>query len=343
MLRWIALLAAAGLAAASAQPPPDHDHDADHDGHDHAPAAGAAAPPAAAGDAHDGHDHEAGRPGDDHGDDHGAVHLGAREREEFGIEVAVAGPDTIETWLALPGEIRPNDDRLAHIVPRFSGIATEVRAHVGDHVREGEVLAIVEGDESLSPFEVRTMIGGTVIGKHISLGEAVSRDRDAFVIADLSTVWADLTVYPRDLARIRVGAPVRMFVGHEPTGTVERIRYVTPVVDEVTRTATARLVLPNPDGAWRPGMFVTGRVLTGRHAVPVAVPRTALHTHEARLVVFVEEDGAFRPRPVRPGREGTELVELAGGLSPGERYVIRGGFTIKAELGKESFGHGHAH
>lgn len=331
MIRWIALLAAAGLAAASAQPPADdhdgHDHDGhDHGGHAHEPAAGAA-----------------GGPHDEHEDEHDAVRLDAREREEFGIEVAVAGPDTIETWLALPGEIRPNDDRLAHIVPRFSGIATEVRAHIGDHVREGEVLAVVEGDESLSPFEVRTLIGGTVIGKHLSLGEAVSRDRDAFVIADLSTVWADLTVYPRDLAHIRVGAPVRMFVGHEATGTVERIRYVTPVVDEVTRTATARLVLPNPDGAWRPGMFVTGRVLTDRHAAAVAVPRTALHTHEERLVVFVEEDGAFHPRPVRVGREGAELVELAEGLAAGERYVIRGGFTIKAELGKESFGHGHAH
>lgn len=325
MLRWIALLLAAGLVAASAQPPPDHDDHGDHGDHE----------------GHEDHgDHDGNAPA---GDGHEVVRLGAREIEEFGIELAAAGPDTIDAWVALPGEVRPNADRLAHIVPRFSGIVTEVRANVGDRVREGQVLAIVESDESLAPFEVRTLIGGTVIGKHISLGEAVSRDRDTFVIADLSTVWADLTVYPRDLAHVRVGAPVHLYLGHEPAGTVERIRYVTPVVDEVTRTATARLELPNPDGAWRPGMFVTGRVLADRRVVPVAVPRTALHTHESRPVVFVEQDGAFRPRPVRLGREGADRVEIAEGLSAGERYVIRGGFTLKAELGKESFGDGHAH
>lgn len=301
--------------------------------------------PVSAQDRHDdeahghGTDEHAGEPG--HGPE--TVPLDARELAEFDIELATAGGGTIESWVPLPGEVRPNADQLAHIVPRYSGIVTDVHANIGDRVEKGRVLATVEGDESLAPFDVTTLIAGTVIEKHISLGEAVSRDRDTFVIADLSTVWIDLTVCQRDLDRIRVGQPVRMFVGHEPSPDAGRIGYVTPVVDEVTRTATARVVLPNPRGAWRPGMFVTGRVLVDRADVPLAVPRTALHTHDGGSVVFVATDDGFAPRAVHTARAGADLVEIADGLSPGERYVARGGFTLKAELEKGSFGHGHSH
>jgi membrane fusion protein, heavy metal efflux system len=337
MMRWIPATAALALAAlllaaappARAQDGDDHDHDShDHGSHDAPPA------PLAAGD-HDDHDHGA------HVE---RVVLGEAERAEFGIEMATAGPDTIETYLTVPGEVRANADRLAHIVPRFSGIVTEVRVHQGDHVAKGQVLAVVESDESLAPFEVRTLIGGTVIEKHITLGEAVSRDHDAFVIADLSTVWVDLTVYQRDLARVREGQPVRVFVGHDTASGEARIDYVTPIVDETTRTATARLEIRNADGHWRPGMFVRGRILLDRTAAPVAVPRTALHTYEGGTVVFVETPDGFEPRSVRTGRAGRDVVEITEGLSAGETYARSGGFTLKAELGRESLGHaGHAH
>jgi len=286
---------------------------------------------------------------DEHGHDHEQDHrelvtLRDEEIAEFGIELATAGPGTIETHVTVPGEVRANADRLAHIVPRYSGIVTDVLVQTGDRVEKGQILAIVEGDESLAPFEVKTLIAGTVIEKHITLGEAVSRDRDTFVIADLSTVWVDLTVYQRDLSRVREGQPVRVFVGHEAQPDAGTIGYVTPIVDETTRTATARVVLPNPAGRWRPGMFVQGRIVVERAPVAVAVPRTALHEWEGETVVFVDTGEGFVPRPVRPGRAGEEIVELVRGLAPGERYVSRGGFTIKSELGRESLGHaGHEH
>jgi cobalt-zinc-cadmium efflux system membrane fusion protein len=141
-----------------------------------------------------------------------------------------------------------------------------------------------------------------------------------------------------------VGQPARIFVGHEDSSGPGVISYVTPIVDEATRTATARVVLPNEDGRWRPGMFVRGKVRVERAPVAVAVPRTALHTYEGRTVVFVRTPEGFAPRPVKVGRAGEDAVELTEGLAAGERYVSRGGFTIKAELGRESLGHaGHAH
>jgi cobalt-zinc-cadmium efflux system membrane fusion protein len=181
-----------------------------------------------------------------------------------------------------------------------------------------------------------------VIEKHITLGEAVGREVPAFVIADLSSVWVDLTVYQRDLARIGVGKPVEVYVGHE-LGGKGTITYVTPVVSEKTRTATARVVLDNQQGQWRPGMFVTGSIVVERETVAVVVARTALHSFEGRAVVFLETHEGFVPQPVTIGRMDAASAQVLEGLSPGDRYVIVGGFTLKAELGKESFGEGHAH
>lgn len=293
---------------------------------------------------HDDHDH--GSEGqearhDEH--DEGLVVLSQEELEEFGIELATASEGTIEVYISLPGEIQPNDDRLAHIVPRYAGIVVDVRANIGDQVRQGDVLAIVESDDALTPYELKTLIGGTVIAKHITRGEAVSRDKDTYLIADLSSVWADLTVYQRDITTIRLGQEVFIYTGHGPVEATGTISYVTPVMDERTRTATARVVLPNPQLIWRPGMFITAKVLIEKRMAPVAVPHTAIHTIDEHPVVFLQTEEGFRPQEVTLGQEGVSHVEILAGLELGDRYVAVGGFTLKAELGKSAFGDGHAH
>ncbi len=279
----------------------------------------------------------------DHEDEHPIVRLTDAEIEEFGIRISTAGEGMIESVVSLPGEVVPNADAVAHIVPRYSGIVTEVRARIGDDVSEGEVLAVIESDESLAPFEVRTLIAGTVIAKHITLGEAVSRDSDIYVIADLGTVWIDLTVYQRHVDQVRAGQDASIYVGHALADSAGKVSYVTPVLDERTRTATARVVLPNHGGVWRPGMFVTGRIVVERALVPVAVPLTATQALDEETVIFVAGEEGFEPRSVEVGRVSEKSVEVLSGLSPGEKYVSAGGFTLKAELGKESFGDGHVH
>ena len=271
-----------------------------------------------------------------------AVRLAPEVLAEFGIELATAGPGAIERTIALPGEVRPNQDRLAHVAPRFAGIAREVRAKIGDAVKAGQVLAIVES-EALSPYPLKTQIDGVVITKHITVGEPVSSDRDAFTVADLGDVWVDISVYQNHLRDVRLGQPAQISAGHgldEARGTIS---YVSPVVDEETRTATARVVLPNPDGVWRPGLFVTARITVESVEVPFAVPRTALEVVEGSTVVFVEGEHGFVPRPVTLGRQDEARVEVQAGLAPGERYVAKGGFTLKAELARGEMRGGHAH
>jgi cobalt-zinc-cadmium efflux system membrane fusion protein len=322
------LLILAGPAAAQ------HDDGHDHDGE----AAGAAA----VGD-EAGHEDGAEHGEEDAGHD-AAVTLSDEDIAEFGLAFATAGPVVLARTVVVPGEIRPNADRLAHIVPRYEGIVREVRAELGDRVAAGEVLAVVESDETLSRYDLATVIPGTVIEKHLTPGEAVGRDEPAYVVADLATVWADLTIYQRDIGRVHRGQRVAIVLGHDGPAAEGEISYVSPVLDPHTRTATARVVLPNADGAWRPGMFVEGGILLDEEEVRLGVPESALHTYEGETVVFVRDAHGFEPRPVVVGRADGRGVEILAGLAAGEEYVVRGGFVIKAELLKSSFGHaGHAH
>lgn len=264
--------------------------------------------------------------------------------EEFGIIVGVAGPGVVTRTVSLPAEIRANEDRLAHIAPRFPGIAREVRKSVGDSVKAGETLAIIESSESLAPYPLKAQIDGTVIERHITRGEPVSQSRGrAFTVADLREVWVDISVYQKHLTSVQLGQTVRISAGHGLAEAEGTISYVSPIVDEDTRTATARIVLANPEGLWRPGLFVTAVVELERVEAAVAVPRTALEQVEGSTVVFVRGQDGFAPRPVTFGLQGRDLVEVTSGLEAGVSYVTQGGFTLKSELAGEELGGGHGH
>lgn len=261
------------------------------------------------------------------------------EFETYGVRVETAGPGTVDTGIELPAEVRPNADRLAHVAPRFPGIVREVRKHIGDVVRADDVLARIESD-NLATYDLRAAFAGTIIDKHLAPGEVVTRERAVFVIADLSTVWVTLHVYQRALPRLRVGQSVVVTTRDGSLAAEGTLSYLSPVVDETTRAAAGRVVLPNPDGRWRPGLFVVATVSRPVEA-PVVVPRRALHAVGGETVLFVVHDDGFVARPVTVGEIGRTRAAIAAGLSPGERFADEGSFLVKAELGKGAAAHAH--
>jgi len=278
--------------------------------------------------------------------EHGAeaVKISPASIAEFGISTEVAAPGVVVRSIVLPAEIRPNEDRLAHIAPRFPGIAREVRKRVGDTVEAGETLAIIESSESLAPYELKAAIPGIIVERHITRGEPVSQARGrVFTVADLRTVWVDISVYQKHLPYIALGQSVTISAGHGQSMGRGTISYISPVVDEATRTATARVELPNPDGSWRPGLFVTATLEVERTEVSIAVPRTAIEIIEGQPVVFVEVDDGFKPQTVVLGHRGQLRVEVVEGLQIGQRYVSEGGFTLKSELAREEMSGGDGH
>ena len=297
-------------------------------------------------DSHEGEErHEAhGEHKEGHEEERGAIVLHDDEIAEFGIEFTKAGPVTLRREISLPGEVHPNQDRLAHIVPRYPGIVREVRKRIGDEVRRGETLAVIESNEALTRYEMRSLIDGVVLDRHITLGEVLHGDAPAFLVADLSEVWIDLAVYPKDLPDVRKGQRARVHAGANIPEAVGAIAYVSPAVREETRTALARVELPNPERLWRPGLFVNALVSVGEQEVPVGVPLSALMEVGGESVVFVRDDHGIEAREVETGGSDDKQVEIRSGLKPGETVASAGVLLLKAELEKGALEHaGHAH
>ncbi len=271
------------------------------------------------------------------------IKMTPQEMDEFDVQTAVAEAGILRLHVSLPGEVVIPPDNLAHIHPRFPGIVKEVRKTVGDRVRKGEILAIIESNESMSDYALKSLIDGTVIEMHMTRGEMVDDGEHGFVVADLRDVWIYLQVYQKDLPHVHVGQKVVISAGRDLPQVRGQISYISPVIDKVTRTAEARVVLRNKKGVWKPGLFVTGRIVTQKVAVNTVVPKTALEILDGQTVIFVQQNNGFWPRPVVTGRENDDFVEIKHGLQAGETYVSKNGFILKAELLKSEFGEEHAH
>jgi len=194
---------------------------------------------------------------------------------------------------------------------------------------------------ALTRYEIRAPIDGVVVEKHLSLGEAVQGDAKIFVIADLSTVWVDMTVAAKDLGAVKTGQKADIQATAFAAQGSGTISYVGALVGEATRAATARVVLPNPDGVWRPGLQVKVQLVTGSVEVPVAVAAEAIQSLRDRTVVFGRYGNELEARPLELGRSDGKFIEVVSGLNASEVYAATNSFLIKADLEKSGASHDH--
>lgn len=195
--------------------------------------------------------------------------------------------------------------------------------------------------EELPRYEVRASLDGVVMERSVNVGAAVPAEKDLFVTADLSSVWVEASITAKDLNAVYQGQSVTVRstdLGREVNG---RVTYIGPLVGEETRTAPTRIVIANPDGKWRPGLFVSVRLVTHSANIPIAVPTEALQTFRDWQVVFVRFGDEFEARPLELGRSDGQWIEVREGLKAGEKYAATNSFAIKAEIGKLGATHDH--
>jgi cobalt-zinc-cadmium efflux system membrane fusion protein len=206
-------------------------------------------------------------------------------------------------------------------------------------------------DPSAALFPLSSPIDGTVVEKHVSLGEVVSPERNLFTVADLSEVWIWIDIYERDLARVHLEDDVAVRVDAFPEHTFEgKVAYIRNQVDPDTRTARARIDVTNTDGHLRPGMFAAVTVTdphgTGGKQAPSTpvVPSGAVQRDGDEHVAFVPAGkNLYERRELTLGRRTDAYVEVLEGLSPGETVVVDGTFFLKSEAAKHEMGGGHHH
>lgn len=270
----------------------------------------------------------------------GRTTIPAETAKQAGVVVEVAGPGTIAEALSLYGAIAPDPEKVRTVTARYPGIIRSVRKSLGDAVRQGDVLAQIESNESLRSYDITAPIAGVVTLRNANPGEN-SADDALFTVTDLSRVVAELSVFPRDVSRIKPGqrARIRAVDGGEPVdGDVVR---VSPAGAGANQALKVRVALDNADGRWTPGRYVTGEVMIGTADVPVAIRADSVQRLRDGSVAFENVGDIYEARPVELGRSDGEWVEVTAGLASGARYVAQNSFLVKADIEKSGASHDH--
>lgn len=252
--------------------------------------------------------------------------------QKAGIELDAAGPAQIRETLTLYGSIKPNAEREQEIRARYPGVVRSVSVRAGDRVAQGTELLTVESNESLQVYPIRAPLSGQVLERRTNSGDAVDTSTVLLKVADLSTVWAEFAIFARGLSHVRPGMRV-LFRGADADESGEAtISYVAPAGHADSQSVVARAIVDNRSGRWVPGQFITGDVVIADVKVSVAVKPTALQELQGKTMVFVQNGQSFTPRPVQVGKRSREAVEIAQGLTAGERYAATNSYLIKADL-----------
>jgi cobalt-zinc-cadmium efflux system membrane fusion protein len=185
-----------------------------------------------------------------------------------------------------------------------------------------------------SALTVRAPLDGVVVDKPAVAGQAVDDSKPLMTIADLSQVWVEAAVPAGSLGQVGSGMAAQVSIGAQPQPIEGKVGLVSPVLGEASRMATARIVLPNPERALRPGMLASVDLLGPASTVAVTVASDAIQTVHERPVVFVRSAGGFRAQAVTLGRTDGKRTEIVSGLAAGTPYATAGSFLLKADLGK---------
>jgi cobalt-zinc-cadmium efflux system membrane fusion protein len=261
---------------------------------------------------------------------------------------------------------RRNHDRAAEL--QREGIASErelfearqeleaadirVGAALGTLMRLGmsdEDAAALTPDAARGLVTLRASAAGTVLSLQAVSGKAAGPDESLAVIGDNSTVWVSADLYERDLQRVArncasgtipAALTTTAYPGEAFSGAVD---FISPVMDEASRTVKLRIKASNPGGRLLAGMFVTVKIFLPGDEETAAVPETAVLTDEGRSFVFVHHhDDYYVRRPVETGRTWPDWTEIVAGLAGGETIVADGSFLMKSDVLRSKMGAGCA-
>lgn len=350
----------------------------------------------------------------------GLVRLSREALSTIGLQLVKVEQRAMGALVHTTAILKPNADRLAHVSPRIPGRVVQSLVTLGQQVRQGERLLILDSvelgeakstfrkamarlevarsgyereqrlyedgkiasekemleakggyleakaefeaaeerlhlyglsqaeiervdpahDPEVSLFAVTAPLSGTVVEKHLTLGELVGPETAVCTIADLSSLWIILSIYEKDIPSVHPGQPVEVAVDAYPGRKFQgTLTYVGAMLDEETRTAEARVEIDNGAGELKPGMFARVALQTEVFSEALAVPAVAVQREGKGQVVFVaQDDTSFVRRTVQVGRTFDGWIEITEGLQAGEQVVAQGSFILKSELAKASFG-----
>lgn len=269
----------------------------------------------------------------------GRVSIAAAIAEQAGIRTEVAGPARLVESLSLYGRIVVHPEHRRDLVARFPGLIRSVSKPLGSDVVAGETLAVIESNDSLQTYALRAPIDGRLSYRDANPGEE-SGDRVLFTVTDTRELLAELSVFPKDRARLRPGAAVALkLVGGEAAARGTVLRMDAEV--QRNQSVSAWVQIDGNDGALLPGSVVVAEVAVAEREVPLAVKASALQSFRDFTVVYAQVGDVYEVRMLELGARHGDWVEVLGGLDPGTRYVTENSYLVKADIEKSGASHDH--
>lgn len=257
--------------------------------------------------------------------------------QSVGITTAVTGTQSLHQTITTFGRLVTGPEQTSHVRARFPGVIKSVNVSIGDTVKTGALLAVIESNESLKKYEVRAPITGTITQRHANTGE-MTQNQVLFSIADFDTLWAELRVFPSQNNSLKVNQAVHIITGAQELKSA--ISHIIPTVDD-TPYLIARAKVDGSGSRLFPGLMVKGRVLISQFETPIAVKNDGLQTMGNEIGVFIKNNNEYIFTPLVIGRADDEFTEVLSGIEKGTQYVTKNSYLIKADIEKSEAEHEH--
>lgn len=209
---------------------------------------------------------------------------------------------------------------------------------------EKEIIELPKEKGPLNLYYIDSPIDGVVIERHLTRGEVIDKDKQIYVLANLDTVWVTLAVGAKDLHKIRKGQKVTISSNNDAAVAISEIMYVSPMINEESRSGKAIVELDNSAGKWHPGDFVKAEITipTSDANVDLSIPVGAIQKINGEPFAFVRHNQGFIAKRVSTKEtKNNDYIQVDSGITIGDEIAITNTFLLKAELGKSEAEHSH--
>ncbi len=240
-----------------------------------------------------------------------------------------------EYLLALNNKKQVGDSRFASIRDGAESLvrASRQRLEYWD-IPESAIRELEQSGKVRKTLALEAPHSGVIIKKNADEGQHVKAGMTLYHIADLSTIWVDVSIYDNEAPWVKVGSKAEMELSYLPGKTFEgRVSYIYPYLDEKARDLKVRLEFKNPGLELKPGMYANINIQTPPIHDALVVPSEAVIRSGLRNMVFISRDkGRFEPREVILGEESEDgKVRIKSGVLEGEKIVISAQFLMDSE------------
>lgn len=198
------------------------------------------------------------------------------------------------------------------------------------NVPKGLVDRVERTLEPVRTFTISSPRAGVIVAKRAFAGVYVEPSTELYLISDLAKLWVVLDVYEADVPFVKLGDTAKLTIEGVTDAVTGTVAYLSPTIDEATRTLKVRLDVDNPSGALRPGAFVNAQLsLMVGHGL--AVPESAVIRTGTRNIVFVVHGEHVEPREVKLGPLVEGAYRVDAGLSEGDQVATGAQFLIDSE------------